>query len=87
VTDFGEALALCTPARKGRRSGLIPASTNNRKLAIVRGCDLRPLAELIEHFVGTLGELAWRSRLRIFTLVVLFADTWSDMHRILRAIV
>ena len=87
MTNFGEALALCTPAKKGRRSGLIPGSPNNLKLAIVCGCDLRPLAELIEHFVGTLGELAWRSRVRIFTLVVLFADSWSDMYRILRAIV
>jgi hypothetical protein len=44
VTDLGEALAPCTLAKNGRRSGLIPASPKHLKLANVREPLLYPHA-------------------------------------------
>jgi FkbH-like protein len=51
IATFEEALPLSTLRRKGLRAGLIPEQQTVR-LAVLGGCTLHPLHELVEHFLA-----------------------------------
>jgi FkbH-like protein len=53
--QFGEVLALHTLRKRAQQRGLWPTSKKTLRLAMVGGCSLRPLADLIEHFTTVLA--------------------------------
>jgi FkbH-like protein len=53
ASSFGEILELITLRKRAVRQGLYPAAGLTLRLAIVGGASLRPLADLIEHFLIT----------------------------------
>jgi len=54
VIGFSQTLALNTLRKKARKAGLAPEGERKIRLGIVGGPSLRPLADLIEHFVASM---------------------------------
>ncbi len=54
---FSEVLSLNTLRKRAEQSGLWPQAKTTLRLAIVGGSSLRPLADLIEHFMVVLGDV------------------------------
>src|SRR5258708_3293160 len=57
VTDFVEALGLNTLRKRALRSARLAPPAAKVRVAVMGGCDLRPLVDLMEHFTWVLGEL------------------------------
>jgi FkbH-like protein len=55
--SFSEVLALNTLRKRASQTNLWPSSKSTLRLAIIGGCSLRPLADLIEHFTIVLGDV------------------------------
>src|SRR5437762_13932908 len=55
ATQFSRALSLNTMRKRASAQGLESQAVRAVRLAIVGGSSLRPLADLIEHFVTVLG--------------------------------
>jgi FkbH-like protein len=55
--QFSEVLALHMLRKRAQQSGVWPISKETLRLAIVGAASLRPLADIIEHFVTVLGDL------------------------------
>lgn len=56
ASNFNEVLALNNLRKKATQNGLWPLSKNVVRLAIAGGASLRPLADLIEHYVTVLVD-------------------------------
>jgi FkbH-like protein len=57
AASFSEALALNTMRKRAHRNGLWTPEMPALRLAIVGGCSLRPLADLVEHFTVVFGDM------------------------------
>ena len=58
-SDFSEALSLATMRRKAVRAGIVGGPEKTIRLAMVGGCSLYPLHELVQHFVGAAAPTGW----------------------------
>lgn len=58
ATQFSRAFALNTIRKRASVQGLVAPAARMVRLAIVGGSSLRPLADLIEHFVAVVGTVA-----------------------------
>ncbi|MCU1222799.1 MAG: FkbH like protein [Edaphobacter sp.] len=58
-SDFSQALSLTTMRKKGVRAGIPGGPAKTIKLAILGGCSLYPLHELVQHFVGAAAPAGW----------------------------
>jgi FkbH-like protein len=57
-SQFGQVLALHKLRRRAATSGMLAANLPVMRVAIVGGSNLRPLADLAEHFIATLCEVS-----------------------------
>lgn len=54
---FSEVLSLNTLRKRAEQTGLWPQAKTTLRLAVVGGSSLRPLADLVEHFMVVLGDV------------------------------
>jgi len=82
VTEFSQATSLNVLRKKAIQTGLIQPSTQSIKLAIIGGCSLRPLADLIEHFASIYSDRAIQPWVGDYDNYVAEAlDSDSDLYR------
>lgn len=61
--NFEDLLPLSTLRKRAFKDGLHPDSRTPLRLAIVGGCSLFPLHDLVEHFLHSGGELAFEAKI------------------------
>jgi FkbH-like protein len=58
-SDFSQVLSLATMRKKGVRAGIAGGPAKTIKIAMLGGCSLYPLHELVQQFVGASAPVGW----------------------------
>jgi FkbH-like protein len=59
AADFSQVLSFATMRKKGVRAGIAGGPAKTIKLAMLGGCSLYPLHELVQQFVGAAAPVGW----------------------------